>query len=75
MESEKKKVRNATCSSCNRDFPITSLYVKRAVFSPLGKSATTVLRSRSVAYLCRSCLRSDPDYQLPARALRDKEGL
>ena len=53
------------CTKCGSLTSPELLTIKRANFSPRTKPVK-VARSRTVAWLCPSCLESDHEYNLPA---------
>lgn len=52
------------CTKCLRVHKKEELVVKKVMFQELGLSPRTV-RSRSVAWLCASCVREDADWNRP----------
>lgn len=61
MERDEKKEYVYLCSKCRQAFSHDDLTVKRAVFQTMGRNQKT-LRSRTVSWLCRACLKQDEDY-------------
>lgn len=49
------------CMSCDKETPRDDLVVKRAVFALMGKHGK-LFRSRTLGFLCPTCLECDSDY-------------
>lgn len=52
------------CNVCGIVKPRTRLYVKKTIFTTFG-SNPRVIRSRTISWLCGSCVKGDPDYNRP----------
>lgn len=71
--------RNITyqCDNCGIKATKSGLKVKRIQFKEMGEGGP-VLKTRTVAWLCLSCMESDPDYNRPpftaSPGLRDVQG-
>lgn len=53
------------CTQCGKNCKRERLVVKRVQYTGMGKGAR-LLRSRTLAWLCPTCLRADPPYQQEA---------
>lgn len=51
------------CTACNKQTPKADLAAKTVTFRELGYSKP-LIRSRTVAWLCKSCMGLDPDFNL-----------
>lgn len=60
------------CSVCDHVRPRDELIVKRAVFLEMGRNAKQ-LKSRVVAWVCKSCIEDDEDWN--AEKYRESPGL
>lgn len=52
------------CTRCGEDRKRDELSQKKVMFAGIG-SASTVFRSRTVDWLCETCLGNDEDYNYP----------
>ena len=53
------------CDYCGRPTSRSALKVKRTQFKEMGEGGA-VLVTRTIAWLCLSCMEADPDYNRPA---------
>lgn len=64
------------CSSCGkqpgptREIARQHLFVKKIEFRRYGFKGS-LLRSRTVAWLCRPCMEKDPNYNMPEGIISD----
>lgn len=54
-------MRRYACGECGREYPRDKLTVKRVVFQTMGEAGKT-LRSRTLKWLCVTCLDADEDF-------------
>lgn len=54
-----------SCTVCGNVTPRDNLVVKKVVFSRVGKGGKQ-LRARTRAWICDTCIESDPDWSAPA---------
>lgn len=53
------------CDKCQKECTKSGLKAKRIQFKELGEGGVVIL-TRTVSWLCLSCMQADPDYQRPA---------
>lgn len=53
---------NKRCTVCGKSFPVDEMFVKRVQFHA-GERPYRVLRSRTIARICRKCRDEDPAWR------------